>query len=206
MPNQKSHKILNGIELKYCRRCCKWKTLNSFYKDKRYIDGLSSFCKKYYQQYGKKYKKKNKIRIAEDKKRWDLSNPEKRKAIRKKHIKKINSTVKGRLTMNIRRAIRQSLRDGKNGRHWEDVAGYTLEQLKSRLTKTMPKGYFWNDYLDGRLHVDHKIPIKVFNFEKISDDDFQSCWALGNLQLLPAAKNISKGSKIVKHFQPSLIF
>lgn len=48
--------------------------------------------------------------------------------------------------------------------------------------------------------------IAVHNFETTEDDDFKRCWALSNLQLLPAFDNLSKGSKIDKPFQPSLIF
>ena len=70
----------------------------------------------------------------------------------------------------------------------------------------MPIGYAWDDYLNGKLHVDHKIPIKAFNFEKTSDEDFKRCWALKNLQLLPVIKNLLKGAKLSKHFQPTLIF
>jgi 5-methylcytosine-specific restriction endonuclease McrA len=62
----------------------------------------------------------------------------------------------------------------------------------------------WND-LD-KLHIDHIVPISVHNFEKVTDDDFKKCWALNNLQLLPSIENISKGAKLEKHFQPSLIF
>jgi len=70
----------------------------------------------------------------------------------------------------------------------------------------MPRGYVWDDYMNGKLHIDHKIPVSVFNFNKTQDIDFKKCWALKNLQLLPAIENIKKNNKLNKHFQPSLIF
>jgi hypothetical protein len=60
------------------------------------------------------------------------------------------------------------------------------------------------DYIDGRLHLDHIIPLDAFNFTKPTDIDFQRCWALSNLQLLPADENIQKSNKISKPFQPNL--
>ena len=102
--------------------------------------------------------------------------------------------------------MRGSIRKGsKNGRCWETLVGYTVDQLIKRLKKTLPKGYIWQDYLDGKLHIDHKIPISVFNFETPENIDFKKCWALKNLQLLPVKENLSKHNKIDKHFQPSLL-
>ena len=99
-----------------------------------------------------------------------------------------------------------ALKGNKNGRHWENLVPYTLDQLLKRLRRTLPKGYTWQDYLDGKLHIDHKIPVSVFNFEKPEDEDFQRCFALKNLQLLPALENIKKSNNLDKHFQPSFKF
>ena len=56
-------------------------------------------------------------------------------------------------------AIRKSLKSNKEGRHWEGLVGYTLKDLIRRLKKTVPSGYTWQDFLEGKLHVDHIIPI-----------------------------------------------
>lgn len=132
--------------------------------------------------------------------------PEKARARNRKAMAKNLSTTKGRLRYKISVSIGAALKGNKAGRHWEDIVGYTLGQLYRRLRYTMPKGYEWQDYLDGKLHIDHKIPVSVFNFEKPEDIDFQKCFALKNLQLLPALENIIKSNKLDKHFQPSLRF
>jgi len=98
----------------------------------------------------------------------------------------------------------KSLRDNKNGRKWEDLIGYTLDDLIKRLEKTIPKGYIWQDYLTEKLHIDHIIPISVFNFDKPEHIDFKRCWALNNLRLLPAKENMMKHDKLYKPFQPAL--
>ena len=34
------------VEMKYCRKCGKWHTIDDFHKNKHTVDGLSSWCKK----------------------------------------------------------------------------------------------------------------------------------------------------------------
>ena len=101
-------------------------------------------------------------------------------------------------------AIRKSLKGNKNGRHWEKLIGYTLKDLIKRLQKTIPEGYYWQDFLNGKLHIDHIIPMDAFNFIRPEHIDFKKCWALKNLQLLPAKENIGKGNRLTKPFQPAL--
>jgi len=101
-------------------------------------------------------------------------------------------------------AINLSLKGNKKGRHWEDLVGYTLKKLKNRLQKTMPEGYTWQDYMDGKLHIDHIIPKSIFNFTKPEHPDFKRCWALENLRLLPAKENQEKSNKLKKPFQSAL--
>lgn len=94
---------------------------------------------------------------------------------------------------------------GKNGKSWKECLPYTLDQLRSRLQKTMPAGYDWSDFLAGRLHIDHIIPRRAFNYSATTHHDFQRCWALSNLQLLSAFDNLSKGAKLSASFQPTLL-
>lgn len=154
----------------------------------------------------RRFRKKNPEKVKEYNQRWKEKNPEAYSKSRRASENKRLATLKGKLCKNISRGLARTLRNGKQGKHWESILGYTYKQLKQRLTKTMPAGYEWDDYMNGKLHVDHKIPILVFNFDKIEDTDFKKCWALRNLQLLPALENISKGAKLTKHFQPSFIF
>ena len=101
-------------------------------------------------------------------------------------------------------AINRALKGNKNGRHWEILVGYTLNNLMKRLKKTVPKGCTWQDFLEGKLVIDHKIPKSIFNFSKSEHIDFKRCWALKNLQLLPAEENWKKSNKLEKAFQLGL--
>lgn len=89
---------------------------------------------------------------------------------------------------------------------WKRLLGYGVEELFLHLKKTVPLGYTWQDYVDGRLELDHKIPVSAHNFASATDPDFQRCWALSNLQLLPARVNLDKRAKLSAPFQPSLSF
>ena len=68
----------------------------------------------------------------------------------------------------------------------------------------MPDNCTWQNYLEGKLHIDHIIPINAHNFTKAQHTDFKRCWALSNLRLLPAKENLIKGSELTKPFQPAL--
>jgi hypothetical protein len=110
-----------------------------------------------------------------------------------------------KLRLRMASRMRYSLSVGKNGHSWEALVGYTVKALKARLNATMPAGYTWKDFMAGKLHIDHKIPVSVFHFTTPTDPDFARCWALRNLQLLPAGENIAKGASLSAPFQPSLL-
>jgi hypothetical protein len=155
---------------------------------------------------GRKYYSENKEMLDLKNRLWRESNPEKHRLMVNRANQKKRSTQKGLLSGRMSCNVRQSLKGNKKGRHWEDLVGYTLTKLIKRLKRTLPPGYTWQDYIDGKLHLDHIIPISVFNFTDSNQIDFKKCWALKNLQLLPASENISKGNKLDKPFQPSLGF
>jgi len=156
-------------------------------------------------EYEKQYHKDNSDKIKERQKKWYNNNIEKVREYQNQyqnHRYKID--LKYNLSRKMSRTIRKSLKGNKAGKHWEDLVGYTLNDLIKHLKKTMPEGYGWSDYLEGKLGLDHKIPISIFNYTNIRHLDFQRCWALKNLQLLPKEKNRIKRNKLNRPFQPSL--
>lgn len=230
------HRIFGGIEYKHCSMCKDWFPVESFGNQQKSWDKLNSNCKKCDSVRCKEYKSNlseaakekrrkrivayeiaNKEKILKQKLLYRRNNPEKVQKWRKKyktaHPEKAReynnrrrSTPKGHLSNNISKSMYKALKGNKAGRHWEDLVGYTLKQLHARLRRTLPSGYTWQDYLDGKLHIDHKVPVSVFNFEKPEDEDFQRCFALKNLQLLPALENIKKSDNLDRHFQPLFKF
>ena len=151
------------------------------------------------------YWEKNKKKImayAQKYRRINKDKMNRRINIRQKQRRKID--VKFRLNANMSNRVGSSLREGKGGRKWEEIVGYTFKQLKKHLEKLFLPDMSWDNY--GKWHVDHLIPIAVFNFTKTEHRDFKRCWALSNLQPLWAKDNLSKQAKLAKPFQPSLLF
>jgi hypothetical protein len=182
-------------------------------------------------KYNKQYRINNKGKIAEQRKqrhiyhreteneyarRWNIDHKEERKEYYKQwrkdnpeHHKKYmkyrrKTNLKVNLNHKISGEIYKSLKGNKAGRHWENLVGYSLDDLVSRLKYTMPEGYNWNDFLNGRLHIDHIIPISAHNYTKANHTDFTRCWNLNNLQLLPAKENLIKHNTLSRPFQPAL--
>jgi hypothetical protein len=157
-----------------------------------------------YLEKSRQYQKNNKERIAEQSRAWVAANPQKRLEVVRKYNHKLRSTPKGNLSSTVSKRMNESLRKGmKAGRHWESLVDFTVDQLKAHIEKLFEPGMSWENY--GTVwHIDHKIPVAAFNFEKPEDIDFKICWSLKNLQPLEAIKNMSKRDKIDKPFQPAL--
>lgn len=77
---------------------------------------------------------------------------------------------------------------------WSELLGYSLEQLVLHLRRTLPKGWAWDAFLSGELHIDHITPRSAFNLNDAAD--VRRCWCLSNLRLLPAKENMRKGARI----------
>ncbi|HLE87582.1 MAG TPA: hypothetical protein VI727_07935 [Candidatus Brocadiaceae bacterium] len=143
---------------------------------------------------------------------WAKNNPDKVKIIkekeRKKHIeiyreyhkklhcRRYKTDNKYRLNHLIRGAIHASLKGKKEGRHWEDIVGYTLSQLMVHLENNFKDGMNWDN--QGKWHIDHKKPISSFKYHSYDDDEFRKCWTLTNLQPLWAHDNLTKHAKIIE--------
>lgn len=215
-----------------CKECREILSSKEFYLNKLNRDGHALRCKKCCIKAKVLWQKKNREKhrkiclksyYTNREKRiksailWAKNNPEKRREYDKQrrtsekykkrqrlYNKKKRSTVIGKLNESMAVGIRTSLCGNKKGRHWESLVGYTAKQLKLHLGKKFKKGMTWDNY--GEWHIDHIIPISVFNFEKPEDDDFKKCWGLKNLQPLWKIENIKKGNKLTRPFQPSFMF
>ena len=108
-----------------------------------------------------------------------------------------------RLNKNISSAIGRTLKGVQKGGHWEGVVGYTLKQLKKHLEEQFVEGMTWDNYGRG-WWLDHKIPVRAFNFKSTKNTDFKRCWALDNLQPMWKKENMCKNGKLERPFQPTL--
>lgn len=149
------------------------------------------------------WKKANPDKVKAQHERWWNKNPDRALGMFRGYSKRRRATVKGNLVSRIAPSMARSLREGKGGRAWESLVGYTVDDLRVHIEKHFLPGMSWEN--KQLWHIDHKIPKAAFNYETTEDADFKRCWALKNLQPLWAAKNISKKDRIDKPFQPSLL-
>jgi len=123
--------------------------------------------------------------------------------IQRQYREDIKFNLNRRMSSMIRLALRR--KNTEKGGRWTEIVGYTVDELRIRLESTMPEGYTWADYLVGKLHIDHIVPLAVHNYEHATDIDFLRAWALSNLRLLPGDDNMKKNDRIDEPFQPSLL-
>lgn len=200
-----------GQTEKVCSKCFEVKQLEDFVKGKDGINGRSSTCKKCTNERNK-YLRTFKPKISKPKTEaqkaknliYEKANPERRKARSKRYKDKTRMNPMVKLNDSISTLIRISLHGNKRGLHWENLVGYSLDDLKKHLEKKFKKGMQWENYGLYGWHIDHKIPLTAFHFEKPEDIDFRRAWSLSNLQPMWAVANIVKSNKLSKPFQPAL--
>lgn len=176
----------------YKKSAKKWRKNNPKYQKewrKNNPDKIKKHNKKYYQN--------NKEKILIKQKEWVKNNPKKIKELQRKAKRKYLSTPKNRLNHRISAAIWKSLKQNKEGNHWENLVSYILKELVSHLENQFKPGMSWLNM--GKWHIDHIKPISSFNFNSYEDEEFKKCWALSNLQPLWAKENMLKGKNIIKN-------
>jgi hypothetical protein len=169
------------------------KQYNQDYKEKikQYHKQYNQDHKEERKQYNRQYNQDHREEKKQYNRQYKQDHKEERKQYNKQYKnKKYKTDTTFRLRRIISRAISKSIKNNKNGYHWEDLVGYTLDDLKQHLEKQFKDGMNWNNY--GEWHIDHITPISWFKFKSYNDSEFKQCWALCNLQPLWAEENIRK--------------
>ena len=140
----------------------------------------------------KKSCEKNRERILERKRKYQKEHKDQQNAYK---TRKRHENPKLRLEHNISSVIRQSLKGQKNGRQWESLVGFTLDDLVCHLEKQFTPEVTWDNY-GSYWHLDHIIPLSYFKYETAEDTEFKMAWCLDNLQSLQKTLNFSKGNRL----------
>jgi len=149
-------------------------------------DAENKRCKKYYNE--------NKDKIAKKKKEYYTKNKLKMSEKCYEYQKNVwYKSQKNKINRSILVQISKSIKN-KNSKHWEDIVGYTLEDLINHLQNN--SNYLIEDYSNINLHIDHIIPKSLYKFESYEDEEFKKCWSLRNLRLIPAEENLSRSKKL----------
>lgn len=110
--------------------------------------------------------------------------------------RKLRSTPKGRVTNTVRAAIHRGLaKGGKNGLRTFAALGFSSEKLMEHLQRQFAPGMTWDNF--GEWHIDHRLPLAMFEYRTVEDPGFKAAWALTNLQPLWATDNHKKKAKRV---------
>jgi len=149
-------------------------------------------------QYDKQYNQDHKEERKQYNRQYKQDHREEKKQYRRQYEnKKYKTDTTFRLRSIISKAIWKSIKRNKNGYHWEDLVGYTLDDLKQHLEKQFKDGMSWDNYGYDGWHIDHKKPVSWFNFTSYEDEEFKQCWALENLQPKWAEDNMVKGNRYI---------
>jgi len=143
------------------------------------------------------YRRQNAGKRKQNNKIWISKNLDKYRERNREHSRQLRLNPIYRVGQSISKGIRTSVKTNKAGRHWEDIVGYTLSQLKTRLESLFKPGMSWDNHSQYGWHMDHIRPINSFDFSKNWEATVREAWALNNLQPLWWHENLSKGAKIV---------
>jgi len=206
------------MEVKTCSTCKRKLGVERFSKNKTHKDGLSSQCKDCVAEYDVKHWAKyyanpeNKKRITEYMAKWQANpevkkrraeynaewyaNPENKKRRNERRKERCLTDINFKLAKNLRTRLYNAIKGNfKSGSAVRDL-GCTVDELKIYLAKQFKEGMTWENWSFEVWHVDHIIPLAVFNLE----DRNQLLQAVhySNLQPMWAKENISKSDKILE--------
>lgn len=146
-------------------------------------------------EYQLQYNRNHKEQISKNNKKYRENNYDKiRDYLKDWQANKRNTDPIYRLNKNISSLIRHSLNNKKNGYHWENIVGYTCDDLIAHLEKLFKPGMSWGNYGLGynKWNIDHIIPVSLFNITSAECKGFKKCWSLENLRPMWSYENLTK--------------
>lgn len=194
--NRSKYPIIDGVQHRICCDCGLAKPFERFYANKNNKFGISCRCIEcskalyatIYEQHGESILARNR-----DRRRRNIDAAKSKDAER--YAKRYKST-EFRLENCIRQYMRLGLKKGsKSGRRTFELLGYTVGELRDHLEKQFIDGMSWENYGRGGWHIDHRLPLAMFDCATPDSPDFKIAWALTNLQPLWEGQNFSKRDK-----------
>ena len=96
-----------------------------------------------------------------------------------------------RILRNAQKRIREGVRDPSRSKSFHTMFGFTVEQFMADMELKFTSEMNMNDFIAGKIHIDHIIPTSAFNHS--DPEQFKACWSLDNMQPLMPRDNGSKG-------------
>lgn len=129
--------------------------------------------------------------------KWTAENRDKMRAYYRDYWRHARQTdpyynIRNRLCSRLWHAV--TSQNGRKAFKTEDLIGCTVAALRNQLQGQFTDGMTWEKFLNGEIHIDHKVPCASFD---LSDPDQQKlCFHYTNLQPLWAKDNLSKSDTL----------
>ena len=95
-----------------------------------------------------------------------------------------------RIFRNAQKKIRGGIRDRKLNPSFTKMFGFTVDQFLSNIESKLTGDMTMDDFISGKIHIDHIIPTSAFNH--LDHAQFRACWSLDNMQPLKPKDNMVK--------------
>ena len=194
-----SKKVKCGFR-SHCKSCVnaaeKQRRLNNLQREKERAAAWYAANKERRQRKSAEWYAANKDRVAANRLARIKADPEgMRRKWREQANRRYQTDPNFRVSACVSPAIRKSLRSSKAGRSWQDVVGYSRDDLIEHLKRQFKPGMSLENY--GEVwEIDHIRPVASFELSK-GEEEIKACWALSNLRPLEVRKNRAKGKKLV---------
>jgi hypothetical protein len=103
---------------------------------------------------------------------------------------------------NIDIQLRTYIKNNSKNNMYENLLGYTTNDLKKHLESKFENGMNWIEFNAGNIHIDHIKPQSMFNLQNINE--VKECWSLKNLQPLWAEDNLIKSNNYNKDINKAI--
>ncbi len=179
-------------ELKHSRQLL-WKRYYKKHKDRlaknNKLRRLEN--KQYYKQYEKDRYAKDPGFYKTKHKNYSRTNRETvNKYIRNKYENNLQFKLKCILRARLRSALKNNQKFGKT----LDLIGCSIPDLKIHIEKNFKSGMSWNNWKYKGWHIDHVIPISLFDLSK-AEEVLKACH-FTNLQPMWSLENHKKGNRL----------
>lgn len=139
------------------------------------------------------YRENNKEELRLKKKKYRLSEQGKKKAC--DWQSKMMNKIEFRIKKNLRSRVYVALKRGCKSDNTANLLGCSIDFFKKYFEEKFTDGMSWDKYMQGGIHIDHKIPCKSFDLSK--EEEQKKCFHYTNLQPLWDIDNLKKGAKIL---------
>ena len=106
------------------------------------------------------------------------------------HVKEWKSFVRYAVYQRLKRGVQRGMKDKAANSNWSDYLGYSVGELVDHIESQFTDGMGWHNM--SEWHIDHILPIRSFDLDRVDSEDFKRCYSLDNLMPVWAEDNMNK--------------